>query len=192
MPYTGKRPILPGQNVNDLVHPHKGVGRYSYWANYTQTQLLEDAPLEDHTPGEGRHPGDYAMSRWFLGVDVAGKELADSGKGTRIEGGRFRPWEYKGLNDIFVEGYGHPSDEEGPYATWSNWQYEGLADLQALADPGNGETAATFGVFKPWEHESRMVTDPALKDGGQTLPDGVDGLYGRARVNEHFGVVKAL
>lgn len=193
--YTGRRFVLPEQNVNDLVNPYKeGAPKYSYWVNYTQTQLLEDAPLEDHTPGEGRHPGDYAMSRWFTGKDDASQPLNDPQHPEIAEAGRsFKPWEYKGLDEIFHDDYGHADDEEGPYATWSNWKFSGLDELQALDDPGaNKVTAATFGAFHPWEHESRAVSDGVLKDGGMDIPEGYDHPYGRNRVNEWRGVVRAL
>lgn len=192
-------PILPQQDASEWVHPRKGAGTYSNYAIWTTTHLFDGAPHEDHEPGDGRHPHGLMMSRWYRGLQPAGEPTKDPGKGTRLEGFRFRPLTYKGIEGIISGSYGH-HDRVTSTSRYSNWVFDGLEDLQALrsttlghAARGIGEdgAAATFGRFQPLDYLARCVNGTSILHGGQDKPDR-DHLLGHNRVNEWNGITRAL
>lgn len=197
--YVGKRPILPQQDSTEFVHPLRGVGTYSNYSLYTTTHLLDGAPLEDHEPGDGRHPGNITLSRWYRGLEPAGEPMDDPGNGIRLADHRYRPTIYKGSDGVFPRTFGH-HDRVTSYSLVDRWSFKGVAGNDPLDTDSLGHTlrgidedgtANTFGRFNPLNYEGRAVSPVVMKDPGQTKP-GVDNLYGHNRTREWRGVSKAL
>lgn len=197
--YVGKRPILPQQDSTEFVHPLKGVGKYSNYSLYSTTHLLDGAPLEDHEPGDGRHPGNITMSRWYRGLEPAGEPMEDPGQGERLADHRYRPSIYKGAQPVFPRSFGHP-DRVTSYSLVDRWSFKGVAGNDPLDTDSLGHglrgvdgdgTANTFGRFGPYDYQSKMVDEPVMADPGQAKPDR-DHMYGHNRTREWFGVSKAI
>lgn len=205
MAYSGPRPIFPILDGDDNINSYTGeVEKYSNWSIFNPVHLLQDAPLEDHTPGEGRHPHDLHMSRVFQGLEDDEQPLREAGDGPRLSGFRYGPYLNRaaGNNLVFKASYGHapgtPIAPSGQIYWYSNFVFGGLTQEQPLKDPGHAPrligatgTASTFGRFIP-EDPDPTRTDPLTgTDYGQTVPTTntvEDNPYGRNRVNEWFGV----
>ena len=152
--YTGYRPVLQGDDVNDWVntYTHK-LGVYSNWQLMSSVQPLQGAPDNYRVPGGGAFvpgarvygEGDVYMSRVFLGLETPWKNSL-KGAQNPVQNdfyGRYIPDLYRGLlsTKVFSAGYGHTSYNEvtgtggGPnaaYALWSNYFWVGVGNNKAL------------------------------------------------------------
>lgn len=184
---------LPQRNSGEFVHPYKGTGKYSNYDLWSTTQLLQDAPLEVHEPGDGRFPHGLLWSRIFRGLEVL-DPMGEPGSGDRLEGFRYRPLEHKGLevSEAFPGDFGHEPGRVTTTSYYSNWKFDGLVGRQPLEDPGHDLGAdspwATFGHFDPYNYAAKSVTPTPLDDPGSPLPSGYDNPYGKNRVREWQGV----
>lgn len=200
--YVGSRPVLRGRSTVDFLFPEKantlGGADHSFgvYSNYSlfAPGVLAGAPDNNHTPGDGAYPHGYALSRRFEGIDTK-SPLDDPGSGARLSWGRYHPFEYKGLDAsrAFASGFGREFSYTGDYH-YSNLIDDGVG-ASIMDSPGHAERTdqsgapATFGAFHP--HENKGVTTQPLEGSTETYPEGVDGTYGRARINEWQGVASA-
>lgn len=177
--YTGYRYVQRGQSDSDWVNTYTGkVGVYSNWSLMTKKHLLDGAPNLNHTPGTGYSPGDVFMSRRFRGLDTQ-SPMSGAGLGPRLyygplprypevsispddelnfkDGGRYRPWEFKGIDPVFGETdsmdpvdnsihmdqqkifqkWGHVAFRDLYYSHFVNWFFHGLTTDQAIKNPGH-------------------------------------------------------
>ena len=203
--YQGKRPVLKGRKNSDSKNPYKGnvVGTYSNWSIYNSSHVLDGAPNSHVDPGTGDYPGDYALSRYFLGTDTKSAivELRAVGGGVRIEGMRYRPLENKaaGNNKVFKSVYGHagltPATRVYSFDDYIQGTYRPtlITGGHAVRYVDASGTANSFGSFGPWTYKG--VTTAALSETHQSYPtDPNGGDYGRNKINEWRGVTstKAL
>jgi len=198
--YVGPRPVLPQQDSTEFVHPLRGVGNYTNYALYSTTHLFDGAPLEDHEPGDGRHPGNITLSRWYRGLDPAGEPMEDPGEGTRLENHRYRPTMYRGLAEVFHDNFGHP-DRVTSYSLYERWSFKGVPEADPLETDELGHpvrgvdgegTANSFGRFNPMNYGARAAMPTPMEDPGQPLPEGYDNPYGHNKVKEWQGISKAI
>lgn len=213
--YTGYRPILRGQSDSDWVNSFTGkVGVYSNWSLMSKSHLLDGDPQANHVPGTGRHPHDLFLSRRFTGLDTK-NPLDAPGLGPRVfygplagEGGRYHPWEFKGLtaDRAMPSGYGHVAFRVTSYSFYVNWFFHGLPADQQLLNPGHGirpisvgastnikdgtGPAATFGYFNPYLFKG-VISAKEVNNPGQALPTDRDHLGGHNRVNEWWGITSS-
>lgn len=195
MPYTGHRPILPGQNTNEWTHNVTGeVGVYSNWQLQTETHLLEDMPREDHTPGTGRHPHGVLLSQMYTGEHTySPMELAKySHGGQRAAYLRFEHLapERVPAAEVFQSDFGHDGTREFTFSRFFNYGQLAIDSQYALkgghAKRAYGEGAANMGPSNPYDHN--RVGDDALAGAGRSYGDG---RYGFEKVNEYNGVPSA-
>lgn len=176
-------PIFPQQSTDDWVSTAKdGVGVYSNYQLQSRVQLLQDMPLDRHVPGEGRHPHNVQMSRWFTGEgQINIQPLADPGgdPDTRPTYLRFDHLEWHGVPSAQQLGgdYGHLPGRVTSTSRYSNWIYDGIKPQgEPLADPGHAPrnlgdagVAATFGRTNPMDHQSKALSAQGpLEDPGDT------------------------
>lgn len=182
-------PVFPQRSTSDFVHPFKGVGTYSNYQLNSTTQLLQDAPLEHHVPGEGRHPHDVQMSRWFTGEgQINIQPLAEPGGDPEFRPTyyRFHPLEWKGVPSAAIlngDDWGHLPFRQYIYTHYSNYLYDGVGDQNnRLADPGHyprslGDEGApaTFGRTDPWDFQSKSIAAAGpLEAPGHNIEYGED------------------
>jgi len=195
--YQGSRPVTKGRNSNDSVHPYKGVGVYSNWSLYNTSHVLDGAPNTDHTPGTGRHPHGYQMSRRYTGLDTR-YPLENSGNGPELTWwtklSTLMAMRGEDGQAVFKNGFGHV-DRVNSFSLLDPWTYRGVT-TRPLNDPGHtyrnvdaAGTANSFGAFAP--HIYKGVTPRPLNDSGQLKPEGYDNVGGHNRVNEWRGVPSA-
>jgi hypothetical protein len=190
--YTGPRPVLRGQNANDMVNPYKGTaGTYSYYPLFSTSHVLAGAPDRAHTPGTGYFPGDVFMSQLFNGTVFYVHPLS----GTFADGygfGRFNPTLYKGLSTTkaFPSSFGH-EERETEYKV-RQYSFKGIAAAKAMDNPGHAYrrtdstgAAATFGFFQPDEFHGTASAQIFTSGYGQEYAT-TD--YGQERVQEWAGV----
>ena len=167
--YTnGSLPIFPGRSISDFIHPIKGAsGEYSNYSLSSRVQALQDGPLNDHVPGEGTQPGDYQMSRWFMGVGIQNQQpLANPGLGGYDSGkSEINEWDGVPSAKALSGDYGHAPYRVTAYSWYSNYIYDGVNDdKQALSSPGHelrylGDVgaAASFGRTDPLDHQKNAI-----------------------------------
>jgi len=199
--YVGPRPILSGQNTNEMVNPYttitgkaKGKGTYTYYPLYSTSQILRGAPDRSHEIGTGYFPGDVFMSQIFKGSVFYIHPLS----GDFLDGygfGRFNPDLHKGLAGAvaFPSTFGH-AERENAYKV-RQYTFKGVASAKQLDDAGHpyGRTdangaPATFGFFQPdiFKGVASAQVMPA------TFGESYDtDTYGRQRVQEWHGLPSA-
>ena len=204
--YVGPRPVLKGQNTNEMVNPYtslsgkaKGTGTYSHYPLYSTSQMLNGAPDNNHTPGTGYFPGDVFLSQIFNGSTLYIHPLSGTfpdGTAT-YDGARFRPMEFKGLTgaQAFPAAFGHV-ERENDYKV-RQYTFKGVTSAQAFANTGHAARTdaqgapSTFGLFRPDEYQgvaSAVVFPTAY---GQAIPAGYDNNYGKNKVQEWRGVASS-
>ncbi len=187
--YHNNTPIFPQRDVNDFVHPVKGVGSYSNYVLNSTTQLLQDAPLSDHTAGTGRHPHNVQMSRWFTGEGQSNiQPLANPGGDPDVRPAyyHFGYLEWHGLPSAAILDGGHDPDRVTDYSRWSNFFYRGLGDQNnPLKTPGHGlryitdtGVAETFGRTDPYDHQAKSLSGSPLEDPGLNTYETEDTHFG--------------
>lgn len=199
--YTGPRPVLKGQNTNEMVNPYtsmtgkaKGSGTYSYYPLYSTSHVLDGAPDNHHVPGTGYFPGDVFMSQLFsgLGDTLYVHPLAGTFQdGAQYSGARFRPMEYKGLTGAvaFPSTFGH-EERQNDYKV-RQYRFKGVASAEAFANTGHAPRTdadgapASFGLFRPDEYQGVTSALIFTADYGQSNEVGD---YGRKKVQEWKGV----
>lgn len=197
MAYRGYRPILPGQNTNEWRHVVTGEKAvYSNWQLMSETQALEDMPLEHHEPGTGRHPHGILSSQMFTGEQrYAPMELSKySHGGQRAAYLRFDHLEHHGVpaGDMFAGDWGHDGTREFNFSRFQNWgqlavpSADKTLDGHAIRYYGDEGVASGFGRYRPYENQG--VGEDIMADPGQ---DYEEGRYGFEKVNEYFGVPSA-
>lgn len=197
--YVGTRYVLPGQDSSDWVHPYKGAGKYSNYHLFSSTQLLDGAPLRDHTPGTGYHPGNVKLSRAFLGLDVNDSPMYVQ---KFVHGGQSAPYLryidslFHGLpgSEVFGGTWGHDGTREISTSRWSNLKHRGVPSAITLLGgrpPREyGEAIPNFGPIRPFIFQG--VGPDKLEDSGQTLDEKPQGhQYAFQRVQEWQGVDSA-
>ena len=201
--YVGPRPILKGQNTNQMVNPYttmsgkaKGTGTYSHYPLYSTSHILDGAPDNHHVPGTGYFPGDVFMSQIFNGSTLYIHPLAGTfpdGTAT-YDGARFRPMEFKGLvgAKAFPTSFGHV-ERENEYKL-RQYTFKGVTSAEAFASTGHGRRTeaqgapASFGYFIPEEHKGVASSVVFASEFGQSNEVGD---YGRKKVQEWKGVASA-
>lgn len=204
--YVGPRPVLKGQNTNEMVNPYtslsgkaKGTGTYSHYPLYSTSQMLNGAPDNNHTPGTGYFPGDVFLSQLFNGSTLYIHPLAGTfpdGTAT-YDGARFRPMEYKGLAGAkaFPTSFGHV-ERENDYKV-RQYTFKGVASAQAFANTGHAARTdaqgapSTFGLFRPDEYQGVASAQVFPSTFGQEIPAGYDNNYGKNKVQEWRGVASS-
>ena len=204
--YVGPRPILKGQNTNQMVNPYttmsgkaKGTGTYSHYPLYSTSHILDGAPDNHHVPGTGYFPGDVFMSQIFNGSTLYIHPLAGTfpdGTAT-YDGARFRPMEFKGLvgAKAFPTSFGHV-ERENEYKL-RQYSFKGLASAKAMDNVGHApRTDAqgapnTFGVFRPYEEHFVPSSEVFPSTFGQAIPTGYNNEYGKNKVQEWRGVASS-
>lgn len=228
--YTGYRPILRGQSDSNWVNTYTNlVGTYSNWSLMSTKHALDGAPQANHVIGTGYSPHDVFMSRRFRGLDTK-NAMDGSGAGPRVyygvgrdvfgqsstydrdhptagHGGRYHPWEFKGLAGAKAtpSGYGHVAFRDVAYAYWVNWFFHGLPADEILNNPGHAPrnigaagAPATFGRFDIYGFKG-VTPSKTVNNPGQAATSGIynnaygdrDHLLGHNRVNEWYGVTAA-
>ena len=201
--YVGPRPVLRGQNTNDMVNPYttitgkaKGKGTYSYYPLYNTSHLLDGAPDREHVPGTGYFPGDVFMSQIFRGTSFYIHPLS----GTFRDGygfGRFNPDSFKGLSGAkaFPSTFGHVL-RYNEYR-YNNNIFDGVPSTDIFKDTGHAPRTdaqgapSSFGLFRP--DEPHFVTSGAVFTAtyGQPIPTDYNHNYGKNRVQERRGIPSA-
>lgn len=192
--YTGKRPVTKGRNLNDSIHPIKGEGVYSNWDLFNPSQVLDGAPNVNTVLGADRLSMPTLLEMIFSGAHHIAP-VKNVGGGERLEYGRFRPLEYKGLTGAkaFPAGYGRTPEFASDYANYSNFIFDGIAAADVMDDPGHAIRYETTygGASNPWLHQG-AAADKALDDDGQVVSaDPDDNDYGHKKINQWFGVPSA-
>jgi len=163
--YVGKRPVLKGLNVNEMVNPYttmtgkqKGTGTYSFYPLYSSSHVLDGAPDNHHVPGTGYHPGDVFLSQLFTGSTLYIHPLSGTFRnGAQYVGSRFRPLTFKGLSgsQAFPSGFGHEL-RYNEYR-YNNNIFDGVPSTNVFVNTGHApRTEAegapnSFGLFRPDE-----------------------------------------
>lgn len=190
--YQGYRNILKGRNGN-VTHIWKGtVNVYSNWDLMNPDHPLDGAPNTNTVLGD-----DSRLSRpRLLEYIFAGKHhiapVNNVGGGERLDGARYRPLEYKGLEGtkVFKSAYGHTQLYFSDYR-YSNYIFDGVTSADLMSDVGHTVRYDTDwgGAFNPWVFKG--VGDGILEDAGSVLPQGYDNEYGKNKVLEWRGVPSA-
>lgn len=201
--YVGPRPVLRGQNTNEMVNPYysmtgkaKGKGTYSYYVQYSTSHLLDGAPDRNHVPGTGYFPGNVFLSQLLNGSTLYIHPLS----GTFRNGygfGRFNPDSFRGLDvtKVFPSNFGHVL-RYNEYR-YNNNLFDGVPSTDVFLNTGHGpRTEAqgapnSFGLFRP--DEPHFVPSSAAFNAafGQGVPVGYDHNYGKNRVQEWRGIPSA-
>lgn len=201
--YVGPRPVLRGQNTNEMVNPFfsmtekaKGKGTYSYYPLYGTSQILDGAPDRNHVPGTGYFPGNVFLSQLLNGTNLYIHPLA----GTFRNGygfGRFNPDTFKGLSaaKAFPSDFGHAlSYNEYRY---NNNLFDGVPSTNVFANTGHAPRTdaqgapASFGLFRP-DEPHYVPSGKAIADGyGSGVPAEYNNEYGKNRVQEWRGIPSA-
>ena len=201
--YVGPRPILKGQNTNEMVNPYttmtgkaKGKGTYSYYPLYSTSHILDGAPDNHHVPGTGYFPGDVFMSQIFNGSTLYVHPLSGTfPNGTATyDGARFRPMEFKGLvgAKAFPTSFGHV-ERENEYKL-RQYAFKGVASAVAFANTGHAARTdaqgapASYGYFRP-EEEHGVASAKVFSAGYGQAYAASD--YGRQKVQEWKGIPSA-
>lgn len=200
--YVGPRPVLRGQNTNDMVNPYytitgkaKGKGTYSYYPLRNTSQLLTGAPDNAYTPGSGARPGNVLLSQLFTGstLYVGTTPLAGTfADGTATyAGARYRPLEYKGIAGAKALDGGH-AKRSLYYGSYSNFIFDGVTSANVMpatyghAPRTDAEGApASFGLFRPFDVQGVASTKVFTANYGQANDTTI---YGRAHPKEYKGV----
>ena len=203
--YVGPRPVLRGQNTNDMVNPYytitgkaKGTGTYSYYPLRNTSQLLSGAPDNAYTPGSGARPGNVLLSQLFTGstLYVGTTPLAGTfADGTATyAGARYRPLEYKGIAGAKALDGGH-AKRSLYYGSYSNFIFDGVTSANVMpatyghAPRTDAEGApASFGLFRPFDVQGVASTKVFTANYGQANDTTI---YGRAHPKEYKGVPSA-
>jgi hypothetical protein len=203
--YVGPRPVLRGQNTNDMVNPYytitgkaKGKGTYSYYPLYNTSQLLRGAPDNAYTPGTGARPGNRLMSQLFTGSTLYAGTTPLAGTfadGTATyEGARYRPLEYRGIAGARALNGGH-AKRSLYYGSYSNFIFDGVTSANVMpatyghAPRTEAEGApASFGYFRP--NDVHGVASSTVFASGYGQPNATT-IYGRAHPKEYKGVPSA-
>jgi hypothetical protein len=190
--YIGYRPILKGRNANDSIHYWKGkVGVYSNWSLMNPSHPLDGAPDRNAVLGN-----DTRLSRpTFLEYIFAGGHhlyrMANAGGGARLDYGRFRPLEYKGLlgASAFPGTFGHQV-RVTDYSQYNNYIFDGVSAADIMLATGHVRrfNASYGGAFDPYIFKGVVSV---MVNTGQALPVGYDNPYGHNRVLEWRGVPSA-
>lgn len=199
--YVGPRPVLSGQDTDQMVNPYttmtgksKGTGTYSHYPLYSTSQILRGAPDNNHVPGTGYFPGDVFMSQVFRGSVLYIHPLSGTfpnGSAT-YDGVRFRPMEFKGLSGAvaFPSTFGH-AERENAYKV-RQYTYKGVTSAKQLDNVGHayGRTdvsgaPSTFGFFQPDEFKGVTSAKVMPATFGQSSSEDT---YGRQRVQEWHGL----
>jgi len=166
--------------------------------------VFDGYPEVNHVPGTGYFPHDVHMSRVYLGYENAIQPIKNAGIGPRQDDGRFGPWLNRAAGNakVFKATYGHLQDTPivpgGDLYWYTNWVYHGLKPQ--LQNPGHiirkiGAPGAPsgFGYFEPDLPSDNRANPISGHVYGQTEPVGHDDdPYGHNKVNQWFGVDKAL
>jgi hypothetical protein len=203
--YVGPRPVLRGQNTNDMVNPYytitgkaKGKGTYSYYPLRNTSQLLTGAPDNAYIPGTGARPGNVLMSQLFTGSTLYAGTTPLAGTfadGTATyEGARYRPLEYRGIAGARALNGGH-AKRSLYYGSYSNFIFDGVAAAEVMpAGYGHGPRTeaqgapASFGLFRPFDAQGVASTKVFTANYGQANDTTI---YGRAHPKEYKGVPSA-
>jgi hypothetical protein len=203
--YVGPRPVLRGQNTNDMVNPYytmtgkaKGKGTYSYYPLRSTSQLLTGAPDNAYTPGSGARPGNRLMSQLFTGSTLYAGTTPLAGTfpngSANYDGARFRPLEYKGIAGAQALNGGH-AQRNLYYGFYSNFIFDGVASAEVMP-AGYGHAARTdaqgapnsFGLFRPDEFHGVASAVVFTADYGQP---NTTTIYGRSNPKRWTGVPSA-
>lgn len=205
--YVGPRPVLKGRSSGEMVNPYtsmtgkaKGSGTYSYYPLYSTSHVLDGAPDNHFAPGTGQFPGNRFLSQVFNGTNIYVHPLSGAfadGAGDTYEGGRFRPFEFKGLAGAaaFPSSFGH-ADRQNDYAH-SLYLFDGVTSANPLANVGHAQRTeengapSSFGYFVPAEFNGVTSATVFAVGYGQAYPAGYDNEYGKNRVKEFRGVPSA-
>ena len=200
--YVGPRPVLRGQNTNDMVNPYytltgkaKGKGTYSYYPLYNTSQLLRGAPDNAHVPGTGRHPGNVLLSQLFTGSTLYTGTTPLAGAfadGTATyEGARYRPLEYRGIAGAKALNGGH-AKRSLYYGLYNNFIFDGVAAAEVMpVGYGHGPRTeaqgapASFGLFRPNDVQGVARAKIFTTNYGQA---NTTTIYGREHPKEYKGV----
>jgi hypothetical protein len=200
--YVGPRPVLRGQNTNDMVNPYytltgkaKGKGTYSYYPLRNTSQLLTGAPDNAHVPGTGRHPGNVLLSQLFTGSTLYTGTTPLAGAfadGTATyEGARYRPLEYRGIAGAKALNGGH-AKRSLYYGLYSNFIFDGVAAAEVMpVGYGHGPRTeaqgapASFGLFRPNDVQGVARAKIFTTNYGQA---NTTTIYGREHPKEYKGV----
>lgn len=196
--YQGYRPVLPGQNRNDMTHAYKNeLGTYSNWATFSSVHLLDEAPLNDVTPGAGKFAGAPRLSQEFTGAfqysPMELKKYAHGGQRAAYLRGDAKL--YNGVPSASIMGgaYGHDGTREFNYSNFR--QLGGLGVSDPLEGAGKAQAAygATFpnmGPTTPYIFQG--VGTDVVADPGETLEARrAASRYGYEQVRTFQGVPSA-
>lgn len=100
MVYVGHRPVLPGQNANDLVHPFTGEQSDHFQNSFT---IMGEQLLQDVGAPELPNHGEYSRKA----------------RGTQVMTGEFR------YAPMEVTRYSH-AGQNAPYLRHAHWEYHGV------------------------------------------------------------------
>lgn len=97
--YQGKRPVLQGRNMNNYVHDWTGeTPVYSYFPlMYSGPELLTGAPDHEYVLGNKTGRNTLFMEYIYTGGHHKGP-MDNPGNTAFLEGTRYRPHEFKGLD----------------------------------------------------------------------------------------------
>jgi hypothetical protein len=190
--YQGYRNIIKGRDSDNSIHEWKGTaGVYSNWSLMNSDHPLDGVPNNHRALGASRLSEPTFLELLFSGAHHIAP-INNVGGGTRLDGFRWGPHEYKGMagTKAFRSGFGH-ADRSTSYSLYSNHIFDGIEVAKQLSDSGHAirYTAAWGGASKPHIHQG--VTTAMASDYGQAIPAGHDNAYGRNRVNEWRGVPSA-
>lgn len=186
--YIGYRPVLKGRDADDAVHFWKGtVGVYSNWDLMNPSHVLDGAPDRHAALGDDTRLSRPTLLEYLFAGGQHLYDMANPGSGARLDYGRFRPLEFKGLvgANAFPSYFGH-AKRTTDYSLYSNYIFDGVtaADVMAAAGHVRRFDASYGGAFDPYIFKG---TIPVMVNVGKALPDA-DYAYGFNRVNEWRGV----
>lgn len=187
--YVGYRPVLAQRNANNFIGPKGKVGVYSnYELRNTGPKVFTGAPDRQYVVGTNKDIG--ILEYIFTGRQHVAP-MADAGNGPSTAYMRGDPYVLRATDGakVFPAGYGH-IDRVTSYSLYSNYQYNGLTQLQPLKDAGHvRRTNAGLsygGAFDPLVN--RGVSVGPMANAGQLPPADATSPYGRNKVNEWRGL----
>lgn len=199
--YVGPRPVLKGQNSNEMVNTYKGTaGTYSFYPLFSTSHVLDGAPDNHFNPGTGDFPGNRFLSQIFNGSTLYVHPLSGTfADGAGYDGARFKPKEFKGLAGAaaFPSNFGHAYNRGNDYEYYDNWLFDGVPSANVMTNLGHGQRTeaqgapSSFGYFAPTEFNGVTSTTVFTSGYGQAYPTGYDNEYGKNRVQEFRGVPSA-